>query len=190
MWIQTLCSTRKTPVPCTGRAVGRNGVGGPWALEGLAWVRLNTDPAVQPHVHAVPTPVGQPYCRSWGASRSGVGPFASALSQAGSTYPAGTGECAGPHTAIGAAGLCPGSRPLCKPDEDWNLLPPKRTDQVLCQVRRFPDSVPDSEVHRSADGHLLWALLGLNEAVKRREGTVPPAFDRKRSRGSQGTSLV
>lgn len=31
-------------------------MGGPWAPEGLTWVRLNTDPAVQPHVHAVLTP--------------------------------------------------------------------------------------------------------------------------------------
>lgn len=78
--------------------------------------------------------------------------------------PVGRGACVGPHTATGAGECCSDSRSLGKLGEDWNLLPPKRTDQVLCKVRRFPDSPREPQPEVSNEG-VTKALMGVSSGL-------------------------
>ena len=116
-----------------------HGTRGDWPPEGLAGARLNTDPAVQPHLHTVAAPAlcGTLRHKGWRPSHSGFVPFASVVSQGRAPAPR-----AEPHRATSAVELGWGSRRLRQPDGDGNLPPPETHRPGFLQSRKVPGRAP------------------------------------------------
>lgn len=128
---------------------------GTWSPEGLAWVRFNTGPTCVRCTY--PTSTGQPAAEAGEPGRGEAGPIRK-------RRPVGRKACTEPHMATGAGERCSDSRPLGKLDEDWNLLPPKRTYHVLCKVRRFPDSPWEPQPEVPNEG-VTKVLMGISSGL-------------------------